>query len=70
MRWRTVCVDVLLLGVLTGCPQDHMPGGSFDRAAHKDVKARLEHNRCNKAKYDELCDGQEDSPECIEECGP
>jgi hypothetical protein len=47
-----------------------MPGGSFDRAAHKDVKERLEHNGCNKDEYEEFCEGREDSPECIEECGP
>lgn len=70
MRWRTVCVDVVLLDVLTGCPRNHMPGGTLDRAAHKDLKTWLEHTRCNDADYEDFCEDQENSPECIEECGP
>lgn len=70
MRWRTVCVDVSLLAVLTGCPRKHMPGGALDRASHKDVKKWLEEHDCDLSAYEEFCLDRENSAECIEECGP
>ncbi|MCP3137054.1 hypothetical protein [Pyxidicoccus xibeiensis] len=72
MRWRTVCVDVSLLAVLTGCPRNHMPGGVLDRAAHKDVKQLLEEHGCTNDEFWRLCDGIKDAEEleeCIRECG-
>ncbi len=45
-----------------------MPGGALDRAAHKDVKERLEKQGCSKEEYEELCEGQEDSDECPKAC--
>jgi len=69
MRWRTVCVDVSLLVVLTGCPRNHMPGGALDRAAHKDVKELLEEYGCSDEDYSALCEGSEDIEECIRKCG-
>lgn len=70
MRWRTVCVDVVLLGVLTGCPRNHMPGGTLDRAAHKDLKTWLEEHDCDLTDYRKHCEGKEDSEECLEACEP
>lgn len=70
MRWRTVCVDVLLVAVLTGCPRNHMPGGALDRASHKDVKQWLEEHNCTLQEYDKHCVGKEDSDECLEACDP
>jgi hypothetical protein len=67
-----VCLDVLLLAVLTGCPRNHMPGGALDRAAHKDVKELLEKYGCSDKKYRDLCGDVEDFEEleeCIQECG-
>lgn len=69
MRWRTVCVDVSLLAVLTGCPRNHMPGGAFDRAAHKDVKEQLEDDGCSDQDFDKYCRGKEESEECLKACG-
>ena len=72
MRWRTVCLDVSLLVVLTGCPRNHMPGGAFDRAAHKDVKELLERYGCLEKDYMDMCNGIEDLEEleeCLKECG-
>ncbi len=68
MRWRTVCLDVSLLVVLTGCPRNHMPGGALDRAAHKDVKELLEEHVCSDADYKKYCDGKEGSEECFKAC--
>jgi hypothetical protein len=69
MRWRTVCVDVALAAVLTGCPRNHMPGGTLDRAAHKDIKQLLEQYDCSDEEYEDLCEGRPDVEECIRECG-
>lgn len=68
MRWRTVCLDVSLLVVLTGCPRSHMPGGTLDRAAHKDVKEWLEEHGCSLETYLRHCQDKEDSAECLEAC--
>ena len=69
MRRRNVCLYVLLLGVLTGCPRDHMPGGHFDRAADKDVREWLEDHDCTEKDYKKYCLNKEESQECIEKCG-
>lgn len=52
-----------------GLPGNHMPGGALDRAAHKDLKQWLAEHHCDEYEYEEFCEGQEDSAECIKECG-
>ncbi|MBZ4417600.1 hypothetical protein [Myxococcus sp. RHSTA-1-4] len=61
-----------LLVVLTDCPRNHMPGGAFDRAAHKDVRQLMERYGCSDDEYKNRCRGIEDIEEleeCLEECG-
>jgi hypothetical protein len=69
MRWRTVCVDVSLLAVLTGCPGTYGRGGAVDQAAREDLEERLEEQGCSPEERRELCEGKEQSKECRERCG-
>ncbi|XXF78191.1 hypothetical protein P2318_00095 [Myxococcaceae bacterium GXIMD 01537] len=49
----------LFLLVGTGCPEDHRKGGTFDRAASKDLRQRF--SRDEKVELEE-----EEQPDCAE----
>jgi hypothetical protein len=69
MRWRTVCVDVVLLAVLTGCPGTYGRGGAVDQAAREDLEERIDEKGCSLDDQREFCEGKEHSKECREKCG-
>ena len=68
MRWRAAVLCALSLVVMTACPETYRRGGRADRAAHKDATEFLQ-QQCSQVDYDEFCKGQEESQECLDQCG-
>jgi hypothetical protein len=60
---------VLWLVALLGCAETYRRGGRADRAAHKDVVDRIPIRVCSDDDYELYCADDEESEECLRNCG-